>query len=243
MKYSVIIPAHNEALNLPSLIDEVYAVMPALQEPYELIVVDDDSTDGTRAALEAVNAPAGTFTALFLKRRSGQSAALTAGWEAARGSVLITLDGDGQNDPRDIPALLKKMREGYDVVCGRRFERRDTAAKRFASSVANGFRRLITRDAVHDVGCSLRAMKREAVSGLRLAPGMHRFFTALTAKRGYRLGETKVAHRARTLGVSKYGVWDRLVQSFFDVFRVAFSPYERLNAKGVVYEIKETFRK
>ncbi|HVE13887.1 MAG TPA: glycosyltransferase family 2 protein [Elusimicrobiota bacterium] len=218
--YSVVIPVHDEAESIVPLLRSLRDVMDALGRPYETIIVDDGSTDGTARALSDAPELPSPGVLIRLDGRQGKSAALQAGYDAARAPVLITLDGDGQNDPADIPELLAKLAEGFDVVCGWRHARQDPASKRWASRAANAIRRRLTGETVHDVGCALRVLRREALEKIYLTGGYQRMFVALAARYGSRIAEVRVRHHPRRFGVSKYGFWDRLIEGTADLFRV-----------------------
>jgi dolichol-phosphate mannosyltransferase len=217
----VILPVFNERESLPGLVDELAAVLDGVGEPYEILLVDDASTDGSGAWIAAAARARPAVRALALAGHEGQSAALAAGFQAARGAVLVTLDADGQNDPADIPRVLAAL-AGADVVSGVRTPRDDRWLRRVSSRVANAVRRAVLRDGVSDVGCSLKAYRAEFVHGLPLFRGAHRFLPALCRARGARVVELPVAHRPRRHGVSKYGVGNRLWVGIVDLLGVAW---------------------
>lgn len=219
-KYSAVIPAHNEEDNIIPLLRSLESVLRTLGEPFEMIVVDDGSSDATLGKLKSAAAEMQELVVITLDGRKGKSAALQAGFDAARGEILITLDGDGQNDPEDIPRLLQKMKEDCDLVCGWRQRRQDPFLKKISSRAANTARRLILGEKIHDVGCCLRVFNRSVIKDLRLEGGEHRFFTALVTNQGFRVGEVQVRHHPRNSGHSKYGIWDRLTESFFDLWLI-----------------------
>ena len=226
VRYSVVLPAHNEAESLPALLDEISSVMSGLGEPWEVVVVDDGSTDGTWEAVKKFNGP---MQGVRLKHRSGQSAALDAGLKAAKGEVLITLDADGQNDPHDIPLLLKALEEA-DCVCGWRQRRHDRLHRRVLSSVANKTRQWVLGDRIQDTGCSLKIFRADAVRSIKLFRGMHRFLPSLLLIEGFRVKEIPVSHRPRTRGASKYSVFNRGLSTVSDLFAVWWMKRRRLNA-------------
>lgn len=215
---SVVIPARNEIENLDPLLAELRSVLVTCGD-YELLIVDDASRDGTgdRIAEEARRDP--RVRALRLERQGGQSAALAAGFAHARGRVIATLDADLQNDPADLPRLIKALANA-DVVSGVRAERHDSALRRFSSRVANGVRRAAIGDSITDIGCSLKAYRRETLAHLPPFIGMHRFLPALCEFRGARVVEIAVNHRPRRHGVSKYGVGNRLWRGLYDLIGV-----------------------
>jgi glycosyltransferase involved in cell wall biosynthesis len=233
---SVVIPAYNEEANVEACHRELVSVLEAHGQSFEIVFVDDGSTDGTAGALRRIARADPRVRVLRLRRNAGQSAALDAGFRAVRGGVIVTMDADLQNDPHDIPKLLATL-PGHDAVCGWRVDRRDPWTKRVASRVANVVRDTITRDGVHDTGCSLKAFRREAVQRLHLYRGMHRFLPALLQIEGLRVAEVPVSHRPRTAGVSKYGNWQRLWTGLADLWAVRWMARRRLH-----YEIEEDGR-
>ena len=216
---SVGIPAYNEAENLAPLLAELEAALAAAGRTWELVLVDDGSTDGTGAWLAEAARRDPRVRPVRLAERSGQSAALAAGFLRARGAVVVTLDADLQNDPADLPAVLAAL-DGADVVSGIRQGRQDTWVRLVSSRIANGTRRLVLGDRVTDIGCSFKAYRREALEGLPFFTTMHRFLPALCAFRGARVVEVPVHHRARRHGASKYGVMNRLGRGLADLFGV-----------------------
>jgi glycosyltransferase involved in cell wall biosynthesis len=211
---SVVVPLRNEADSLEELCRGVHEVMAAVDPSYELLLADDGSDDGTAERFRRLAPPSARL--LSLPRR-GKAEALQAGFDAARGELIVTLDGDLQDDPADIPRLLAALDEGCDLAIGWRRERRDAWTKRAASALANGLRRLLFGERVHDVGCPLRAFRKEAVRGLRLRGGLHRWLTALAAARGFRVEERPVSHRPRRHGASRYANLPRAAQSLWEL--------------------------
>ncbi|HEY6572931.1 MAG TPA: glycosyltransferase family 2 protein, partial [Candidatus Eisenbacteria bacterium] len=206
---SAVVPVYDEAEALPPLVAELEAALRATGRSWEIVLVDDGSRDGSAAWISEAARSRPGYVAILFEKNSGQSAALAAGLAAARGSVIVTLDADGQNDPADIPRLLDALRDA-DVVSGIRSERADTFVRRVSSKLANGTRRMVLGDPVTDIGCSLKAYRREALDSLPFFVGVHRFLPALCYFRGARIAELPVAHRPRRLGLSKYGVGNRL---------------------------------
>lgn len=227
---SAIIPVYNELESLPSLLDELDPVLQATGRPYEVILVDDGSVDGSGAWIEERARRDPTVRGVLLEANVGQSGALAAGLRHARGQVLVTLDADGQNDPSSIPALLEAL-ETADVVSGVRTPRADSWTRRASSRIANTVRRVAIGDSITDVGCSLKAYRREALEGLPLFVGAHRFLPALCQFRGARVAEIPVAHRPRRYGLSKYGVGNRLFRGIRDLFGVRWLKARMLRHK------------
>jgi len=220
-RISVVIPVHNEAENLADLHRELTASLLSLGQPYEILLVDDGSTDSTLERLLAIEAADPRVRVLRLRRNFGQTAAFSAGFDHAHGEIVITSDGDLQNDPADIPRLVAKLDEGYDMVCGWRQRRRDPVSKKIPSWFANRIISAATGVHLHDYGCSLKAMRSEVVKGLRLYGEMHRFIPAVASWMGVTLAELPVGHRPRTRGRSKYGL-GRTLRVLLDLFTVKF---------------------
>ena len=205
---SVLVPVYNEAPNLRPLHDELRRALDATGLTYEVVYVDDGSTDGSRSGLETLRQiDPEHIRCVFLRRNSGQTAALSAALDRARGRVLIPIDGDGQNDPADIPRLLAKLDEGYDVVSGWRKDRKDRwLTRRLPSQLANRLVARISGVALHDFGCTLKAYRRNVLRGVRLYGEMHRFIPIFASWQGAKVAELAVNHRPRTAGKSKYGL-------------------------------------
>lgn len=222
---SVVVPLFNEEENVPILQGELTEALAGLD--YEIIFVDDGSSDRTVQRI----APDPRVRLVQFERNAGQSAAMYAGLESARGGVAVLIDGDLQNDPADIPRLLSEIERGADLVCGYRAQRKDTVLKRITSRVANFVRSRFTKDGVRDTGCTLKAMKRECVAALLPFKGMHRFIPALVKGAGYRLVEVPVNHRPRKFGQSKYGLGNRAFRATTDMFGVRWLLSRRLDYK------------
>ena len=203
---SIVIPIYNEVESLRELHRELRAVLDSLGRTHELIFVDDGSFDGSRAVLLELRRDDPTLRILCFRRNFGQTAALAAGFDQARGEVVVTIDGDLQNDPADIPALLTAIDEGHDIVAGWRRERRDTLMRRLPSVAANRLIALVTGVDIHDTGCTLKALRRELVQNLPIYAEQHRFLPAMSAGSGARVRELVVNHRPRRFGESKYGI-------------------------------------
>jgi dolichol-phosphate mannosyltransferase len=216
MRISFVIPFYNEEANVLPLAREIADVMTGLDHPFSVVLVDDGSTDRTWARIGEAKDECPNVRGLRLLTNQGQSAALLAGLRAARGDILVTLDGDCQNDPRDIPKLLSALK-GVDCVCGRRAQRRDSWSRRAASRLANRVRNLVTGDGVRDTGCGLKAFRRPCLDALPPLRGMHRFMPAYFRLHGYVLTEVPVRHRPRLRGHSKYGNLQRLPRALLDL--------------------------
>jgi len=222
---SVIVPLYNEEENIPILQSELRAALKGID--HEIIFVDDGSADRTVDRIEV----APNVRVIRFEKNAGQSAAMYAGLQAARGATLVLIDGDLQNDPADIPRLLGEIARGADLVCGYRARRRDTRVKQLTSRIANAVRSRYTKDGVRDTGCTLKAMRRECVTALVPFKGMHRFIPALVKAAGYRLVEIPVNHRQRRFGQTKYGLGNRAVRATIDMFGVRWLLSRRLNYK------------
>jgi len=222
MELSVVVPVYNEEANVEPLIGEINGVLRHLGKSYEVVVVDDGSEDRTFAVLSKLHREQPTMKVVRLKRNFGQTAALAAGLAYARGEIVVLMDGDGQNDPADIPALLAKLAQGNDLVAGWRFNRRDPFLnRRLPSMIANRLISWTTRVKLHDYGCTLKAMRKEIAKNLKLYGEMHRFIPAIAFERGARIAELKVNHRPRLRGQSKYGI-TRTLRVVLDLLTVKF---------------------
>ena len=217
---SVVVPLFNEEENLPPLAAEISSALVPTGRSFEVIFVDDGSTDRSLEVLRALAAGDERVRVLRHRRNAGQSAGLATGFRAARGAVVVTLDADLQNDPADIPRLLDELGRGADVVSGVRVERRDTWVRRVSSRVANAVRNWATDEAITDVGCSLKAYRREFLADLPMFTGMHRFLPTLVRWNGARVAELPVRHRPRLHGVAKYGIGNRLFRALADLMAV-----------------------
>jgi dolichol-phosphate mannosyltransferase len=218
---SVVIPVHDEERSVALLYDELCSALQQLDTPWEAVYVDDGSTDGTFAALTRLHAARDNVKVVRLRRNFGKATALAAGFAHAQGEVIVTLDGDLQDDPMEIPRLLLKLDEGFDLVSGWKARRRDPLLRRSLSRVFNVVVGWMTGVRLHDVNCGLKAYRAEVVRGLRLYGELHRFIPVLAHHRGYRIAELPVNHRARDHGRSRYGV-ERYVRGFLDLLTVSF---------------------
>ncbi|NIM03981.1 glycosyltransferase [bacterium] len=233
MDYSVVIPVYNERDNLEILLNSLTEVMDSLQKEYEIICINDGSSDGSDEVLRALKRKYEQLMVLEFERNCGLTAALAAGFFRAQGEIVITMDADMQNDPQDIPKLLKQMGD-YDVVCGVRSRRHDPWLRIISSRIANYIRNKVTKEEITDVGCTLRAYKRKFLSRLKLFDGMHRFLPTLLKWEGAKVVEVEVDHHPRLYGKTKYGVWNRVFKAFIDLLAVVWMKRRRLN-----YKIKE----
>jgi len=224
MQVSVVVPVYNEQENLPELVQRIGAALERSGRSFELIVVDDGSRDRTAERLAELAAARAWLRPLYLSRNYGQSAALQAGFDAAQGEIIVTLDGDLQNDPDDIPQLLELLetRPDIDVISGWRKERQDrTVSRKIPSAAANALISRVTGVRLHDYGCALKLYRAEVIRDLRLYGELHRFIPALAAEVGASIIEVPVRHHARTRGKSKYGI-DRTVRVLLDLLWIRF---------------------
>ncbi len=222
MDLSLVVPIYNEEENIPLLYAEIKEVLDSTDYEYELICVDDGSTDRSVAVLEQLSSEDERLVVIELRRNFGQTAAMSAGFDHARGDIIITMDGDLQNDPHDIPAMVEKLNSGYDVVTGWRHDRKDPfLSRKLPSMLANKLISWITGVGLHDYGCTLKAFKREVTENIRLYGEMHRFIPAIASGMGISFTEVKVNHRARRFGSSKYGI-SRTIRVVLDLLTVKF---------------------
>jgi glycosyltransferase involved in cell wall biosynthesis len=218
---SVVVPVHNEERSIALLYDELRSALEPLDAPWETVFVDDGSTDGTFAALTRLHSSAGNVRVVRLRRNFGKAAALVAGFDQARGEIVVTIDGDLQDDPAEIPRLLAKLDEGFDLVSGWKSHRRDRWSRRLMSRVFNAVTSRFSGVRLHDMNCGLKAYRAEVVHGLRLYGELHRFIPVLAHYRGYRIAELPVNHRPREHGRSRYGL-ERYLRGFLDLLTVSF---------------------
>lgn len=218
---TVVVPCYNEEGNLPALHERLTAVLDAQGLPYEIIIVDDGSTDGTWSTISGLNSRDQRLIGLRHRRNFGKAEALANGFAVARGDVIITMDGDLQDDPDELPHFLAKLDEGYDLVSGWKQRRQDPLGKTFPSKIFNWTVRRASGVQLHDFNCGFKAYRREAAKNLRLYGELHRFTPVLASAEGFRVGEIPVRHHPRTWGQSKYG-WSRLVKGFLDLGTVTF---------------------
>lgn len=227
LNYSIVIPLKNEEENIKDLIHELNPVMTLLKTSWELICVDDGSTDKTVEILKDLKKHLPNLRIISFDKNYGQSCAFDAGFRAAKGEFVITLDGDRQNDPKDIPKLIQASSQA-DLVIGRRMNRQDPISKKVISRISNYIRSRVCQDGVHDTGCSLKLYRRSCLEKIKLYKGMHRFFPALFKIEGFRIVEVPVNHRERRKGSTKYNMFNRAF-SIADMFAVSWMRARQLN--------------
>ena len=233
VEISVVVPVYNEEENLPILIPKLVEVLKSLRSPYEMIFVDDGSSDGSRQVLKEWTVLYPSIRILGLKENRGLSTALVAGMREARGGKIVTLDSDLQNDPADIPKLLGYL-DQYDMATGWRQKREDPWLKRISSKIANFIRNRLSGEKIQDSACTLRAFKKECIQDMPVFNGMHRFLSTLVRMQGYRTVEVPVFHHPRRFGKSKYNIRNRMVRSFIDLLAVRW-----MKRRHIHYEIDE----
>ena len=236
---SLIIPCYNEEENVPTLLQRVAGAMAALQRPFEVILIDDGSTDRTPALLAEGMKQYPWLRVLRMQKNGGQSAAFEAGFAAARGEIIASVDADLQNDPEEIPRLVPLLdSENVDMITGWRKDRKDTSFRRWQSRQANRIRNWVTQETVNDSASSLKVYRAHAVKGLKLFRGAHRYFPTLVKARGYKVFETPVKHSPRFAGTAKYGFGNRAFVGIYDLIGVRW-----LKSRWLRYEAKEVERK
>ncbi len=222
IKFSAVVPVFNEQGNLRRLYEEMRVVCTELACTYEIIFIDDGSSDGSLTTLKEIQQKDSNVRVIQFRRNFGQTAALAAGFDVARGQIIATLDADCQNDPRDIPAMFERLEDGYDLVCGWRHHRKDNYLSRtLPSRVANIIIGQLTDVKLHDYGCTLKIMRSDLAKSLKLYGEMHRLIPALSSSHGAKISEIKVNHRLRVSGVSKYGL-TRTLRVILDIITVKF---------------------
>ena len=222
MQLSVVIPVFNEEKNIEELYQELESILSGIGKQFEIIFIDDGSTDDSFTLLKRMQKKDDRVVVIKLRKNFGQTAALSAGFDHAVGDIVITMDGDLQNDPKDIPKLLKIIEEGFDMACGWRFNRKDRFInRRLPSMLANKIISWTTNVKLHDYGCTLKAFRKEVVEGINLYGEMHRFIPAVASTMGVGIEEVKVNHRARKYGTSKYGI-SRTIRVILDLITIKF---------------------
>jgi glycosyltransferase involved in cell wall biosynthesis len=229
---SVVFPVYNEEENLPILMEEIGRALDGKGWNYEVVAVDDGSSDRSLDVLGELKSKYPMLRILSFVKNSGQTAALDAAWRAARGTFVVSLDADLQNDPADIPKMMAAQQmSGSDMVIGVRVNRHDTWSRKMQSRIGNGVRNWITKDRITDTGCSLKLIRREAIDRVQLYTGMHRFLPTLVRMAGYKVIEMPVNHRARKYGVSKYGAMNRAFRGLVDCMAVRWMGKRMLRYK------------
>ena len=219
---SVVIPVYNEKQSLGHLYENLNAVLPTIGKSYEVILIDDGSRDGSFIELKKIHEKNNNYKIIRFRKNFGQTPAMSAGFDYARGEVIITLDADLQNDPLDIPLLLEKMEEGYDIVSGWRANRQDkTISRKLPSIIANWLIAKLTRVHIHDYGCTLKAYSRDVVKNVDLYGEMHRYIPAVASWMGISVAEVKVSHHSRKFGKSKYGI-SRTIRVILDIITIKY---------------------
>jgi dolichol-phosphate mannosyltransferase len=233
VEISVLVPVFNEEGNLPVLIPTLVEVLKGLGRSYEMIFVDDGSSDGSRRVLREMASQYPFIRVLRLKENHGLSTALVAGMREARGEKIVTLDSDLQNDPADIPRLLEYL-DRYDMATGWRHKREDSWLKKISSKIGNSVRNRVSGENIQDSACTLRAFKKECIQGIPVFNGMHRFLSTLVKMGGYRIIEVPVSHHPRKSGKSKYNIRNRALRSFIDLLGVRW-----MKGRRIQYDIEE----
>lgn len=233
---SIVIPVYNEVGNVGILYQEIVAELKPTLCVYEIIFVDDGSTDGTRESLRDLAASCGHLRVIYHQGNFGQSAALISGIKLARYPLIVTLDGDGQNDPADIPLLFESLQDHASVVLGNRCKREDSFIRRLTSRIGNFIRKALLKDGCSDTGCSLKLFPRDAFLDLPHFNHLHRFLPALFKRAGFRLINLPVNHRARRCGLSKYGVMNRVCVGIHDLLGVHWLLKRPCNPKVINHE-------
>ena len=219
---SIVVPIYNEEESLPFLVNQLLEVLQHMEETFELVLVNDGSSDNSAEVIRKLSVEIPELVGVLLRKNYGQTAAMAAGFDMASGEIVVTLDGDLQNDPKDIPLLVNKIRDGFDLVSGWRYRRQDAAiSRKLPSKIANRLIGKVTGVRLNDYGCSLKAYKREVLRDMRLYGELHRFLPVLANIEGARITEVKVNHRARQFGSSKYGI-DRTFRVLMDLLTVWF---------------------
>lgn len=235
---SVVAPAYNESANLSDLVGEVAQALSPLDRVWEMVVVDDGSTDDSVEVLRGLQQTYPSLRVIRLAKNSGQTAALDAGLKHARGRIIAMLDADRQNDPAEIPRLLAVVESGEcDFANGWRARRNDPWLRLVSTRIANGVRNRLTHEQIHDSACGLKVFRRECVADLKLFHGLHRFLPTLARLEGFRVREIEVNHRPRTAGVAKYGVWNRVFKALRDTFAIRW-----MQKRMIRYEATEMER-
>lgn len=233
---SIVIPVYNEQDSIRPLIAELGEVLNGLDKSYEIIFVDDGSRDRSFELLKEAASQDPQIRVIRFRKNTGQTAAFDAGFRAAQGDIIVTMDADLQNDPHDIPHLLEKI-GAFDVVCGWRHKRNDPWIKIISSKIANFVRNKLSKEEIVDTGCSLKAFRKECLQNMKLFNGMHRFLPTLAKMEGFTVTQVKVNHRPRRFGTTKYNIKNRMVRAFADLLAVRW-----MQKRHLKYEIEEIIR-
>jgi glycosyltransferase involved in cell wall biosynthesis len=228
IEISIVVPVYNEKENLVLLDQEITKSIKPLNKNYEVILVDDGSMDGSSELIRSLQEKNSTIRLIRFGHNHGQTAAFAAGFDKARGDIIVTMDADLQNSPSDIPLLLTAIKD-YDVVCGWRHKRNDPWIKKISSKVANSVRNSLSDESIADTGCSLKAFRRECFKEIKLYNGMHRFFPTLMKMEGFSVTQVKVGHYPRIHGHSKYNIRNRLFASFKDLLAIRWMKKRQIN--------------
>lgn len=218
---SIVIPCYNEAESIPHLYNEIIATCNSLEKSYEIIFVDDGSTDNTFGAISSLHQQDKRVKLIQFRKNAGKSDALSAGFEAAAGELVVTMDADLQDDPAEIPNLIAKLEEGFDMISGWKKKRKDPLSKRIPSKVWNGMTTAMTGMHLHDYNCGLKIYRSEVIKSIRVFGELHRYLPVLADLQGFRVGELAVNHRPRQFGKTKFGI-SRFTNGFFDLLTVVF---------------------
>ena len=238
IRYTVVVPLKNEEENIQDLIEELKPIMQGLNEPWELICIDDGSSDNTLNILKALSVIHSELRTIVFDKNYGQSSAFDAGFKSAQGEFIITMDGDRQNDPADIPKLVAAASD-VDLVCGSRVNRRDPWVKKITSKIANAVRSRVCHDSIQDTGCSLKVYRASAAKKVKMFNGMHRFLPALFLMEGFHIKEIPVNHRERVKGKTKYNFFNRSFNTISDMLAVRW-----MHQRHLRYQIKsDTFNR
>ncbi|MCX8038699.1 MAG: glycosyltransferase family 2 protein [Candidatus Sumerlaeia bacterium] len=230
---TVLIPVCNEEENIRPLLDELVPILDSMGKTYEVIFVDDGSTDATFDRLTEAQGRWPAVRLIRFDRNYGKTAALVAGWEEARGKIIVIMDGDLQNDPHDIPKLIEPIPD-YDLVCGYRVRRHDSWFRRLQSRIANRVRNWVIQDGIRDSGCAFQAIRHEALHTPKFYAGLHRFLPAVFLLEGFKVMQVPVNHRPRLHGRGKYGLWNRMIRAFDDMMAVRW-----FRTRAIRYRVAE----
>ncbi|MBN2014706.1 MAG: glycosyltransferase family 2 protein [Candidatus Altiarchaeota archaeon] len=230
IELSIVVPVFNESESLAELYSKLKQVIERLNKEYEIVFIDDGSTDNSFEVLEGIHAQDSRVKAIKFRKNFGQTAAISAGFDYTKGKIIVTMDSDLQNDPEDIPKLLQKLDEGFDVVSGWRTDRKDPITKKIPSLISNFLARHLTGVNIHDFGCTLKVYKRDVLTDMELYGDVHRYIPALIAWKGFKIGEIQVKHHPRKKGKTKYGC-KRFIKGILDLILVTF--WQKYSARPI----------